>query len=79
MPLLAAALLGPPFLLVLLLWMQRVEQRLPDGSLGDHVLAFLDDARPDEVEELVVNGLGPALDRYWRRRRLARLVPGLTP
>ena len=78
MPLLVPALLDPLVLLGLLMWMERVERGLPDGSLGDHVLAFLDDARPDEVEELVVNGLGPALDRYWRRRRLARLVPGLT-
>lgn len=75
---LAIGLLAPLALLGLLLWMQRVEHGLPDGSLGDQVLAFLDDARPDEVEELVVNGLGPALDRYWRRRRIARLLPGLT-
>jgi hypothetical protein len=75
---LALGLLSPVLFLLLLLWMERVERALPDGSLGDEVLAFLDDARPDEVEELVVNGLGPALDRYWRRRRLARLLPGLT-
>jgi hypothetical protein len=77
-PALALGLLSPMLFLLLLLWMERVERRLPNGSLGDEVLSFLDDARPDEVEELVVNGLGPALDRYWRRRRLARLLPGLT-
>lgn len=76
---LAIALLSPGALLLLVLSMERVERDLPSGSLGDEVLRFLDDAHPDEVEELVVNGLGPALDRYWRRRRLARLVPGLTP
>ena len=71
-------LASPLALMVLLLWMSRVEQGLPDSSLGDQVLSFLDGAQPDEVEELVVNGLGPALDRYWRRRRIARHLHALT-
>jgi hypothetical protein len=66
--LLPFALLLPVLLLFLMLGMERVEGPLREG--------FLDSARPDEVETFVSEGFAPALDRYWRRRRLGRLLPG---
>lgn len=70
------ALLLPLLLLGLLLAMERVEQPLREDSLTDQLTGFLDSARPDEVESFIREGFGPALERYWRRRRLARLLPG---
>jgi len=60
----------PGVLLVLLLAMERVEAPLRQESVGDHLVQFLDSARPDEVETFVSQGLATALDRYWRRRSL---------
>ncbi|MDQ1704507.1 MAG: hypothetical protein QOF18_873 [Frankiaceae bacterium] len=60
----------PGVLLALMMAMERVEAPLRQESLGDELVAFLDSARPDEVETLVSQGLAPALDRYWRRRSL---------
>jgi hypothetical protein len=74
---LLVSLLSPLGLLGLLLAMERVEQPLRRVSLVDELAGFLDSAHPDEVEAYVSEGLGPALDRYWKRRRLARLLPGL--
>jgi hypothetical protein len=58
----------PALLLVLMLMMERVEAPLRDEALGERVARVLDDARADEVESLVSEDLGPAVDRYWRRR-----------
>ncbi len=69
-------LLLPLLLLGLLLAMERVEQPLREHSLTEQLDVFLDTARPDEVESFIREGFGPALERYWRRRRLARLLPG---
>ncbi len=69
-------LLLPLLLLGLLLAMERVEQPLREHSLTEQLDVFLDTARPDEVESFIREGFGPALQRYWRRRRLARLLPG---
>ena len=69
----------PLWLLGLLLAMERVEQPLRRPAPEDQLAAFLDSAQPDEVEAYITEGLGPALERYWKRRRLARLIPGLTP
>lgn len=70
------ALLFPGVLLVLLLAMERVEVPLRDEAIGEHVIAFLDQAQPDDVEALVRNGLAAAMERYWRRRALrSRLLP----
>ena len=66
-------------LLGLLLAMERVEQPLRKVSVVDELAGFLDTAHPDEVEAFVSEGLAPALDRYWKRRRLARLLPGPAP
>ncbi len=58
----------PLLLLGLALVMQRVEQGLTADPTAD-LETFLATARPDEIEAYVSQGLGPALDRYWRRRR----------
>ena len=65
----------PGVLLLLLLAMDRVEAPLRVESVGDQLVEFLERARPDEVETFVSQGLGEALDRYWKRRSLrARLL-----
>jgi hypothetical protein len=69
-------LLLPFVLLLLMLAMERVERPLRQASVSDELEAFLDTARPEEVETFVSEGFAPALERYWRRRRLSRLRPG---
>ena len=66
-----------PFLLMgLMLAMERVEQPLRVDQIGDDLVHFFETARPDEAETFVREGYGPALTRYWRRRRIAsRLAP----
>lgn len=76
MHLIALGLLLPFALLLLLLGMERVERPLRVDSVSDQIESFLDSARPDEVEAFVREGYAPALERYWKRRRLARLIPG---
>jgi hypothetical protein len=71
-------LLLPFVLLVLMLAMERVERPLRRESVNEQLEDFLDTARPDEVETFVSEGYAPALERYWRRRRLSRLLPGRT-
>ena len=78
MPVLILGLLVPVLLLFLMLMMERVERPLNDDAVGDQLVTFLDTARPDEVETFVTEGYAPALERYWRRRRLSRLLPGRT-
>ena len=72
----ALGLLLPLALLGLMLAMERVERPLRVDAVGEQLEAFLDTARPDEVETFVSEGYAPALERYWRRRRLSRLLPG---
>ena len=74
--LLIVALLVPLLLLGLMLGMEHVERPLRQDSTTDELAAFLDTARPEEVEAYISEGFGPALERYWKRRRLARLLPG---
>jgi hypothetical protein len=74
--LLPLALLLPVLLLLLMLGMERVEGPLREDAVSDQLETFLDSARPEEVETFVSEGFAPALDRYWRRRRLGRLRPG---
>jgi len=64
------ALAFPGVLMLLLLAMERVEAPLRVESVGDRLVEFLESARPDEVETFVSQGLGEALDRYWKRRSL---------
>jgi hypothetical protein len=74
--LLSITLVLPLLLLVLMLAMERVERPLRVDSVSDQLESFLDSARPEEVETFVSEGFAPALERYWRRRRLSRLLPG---
>jgi hypothetical protein len=74
---LTLTLLFPLLLLGLLLGMERVERPLRQASPTEELEAFLETARPEEVEAYISEGLAPALERYWKRRRLARLLPGL--
>ena len=74
-PLLLLGLLLPMGLMVLMVLMERVEAPLRRESVSEQLENFLDTARPDEVETFVEEGFGPALDRYWKRRRLSRLMP----
>jgi hypothetical protein len=73
--LLPITLLLPLALLGLMLAMERVERPLRVDSVTDELEGFLDSARPEEVETFVSEGFAPALERYWRRRRLSRLLP----
>ena len=74
--LLLVAMLLPLMLLALMLMMERVERPLRVDSVSEQLESFLESARPDEVETYVSEGFAPALERYWRRRRLSRLLPG---
>ncbi|MCW2499873.1 MAG: hypothetical protein JWN87_1549 [Frankiales bacterium] len=76
MSVLLLGLLLPVGLLFLMLAMERVERPLRRESVSEQLETFLDTARPDEVETFVSEGYAPALERYWRRRRLSRLLPG---
>ena len=79
MTVLLLGLLLPLALLGLMLAMERVEKPLREESVvNDQLETFLETARPDEVETFVSEGYAPALERYWRRRRLSRLIPGRT-
>ncbi len=73
--LLPITLLLPVALLLLMLAMERVERPLRVDSVSEELEVFLDSARPEEVETFVSEGFAPALERYWRRRRLTRLLP----
>lgn len=78
MSVLLLGLLLPLVLLGLMLAMERVERPLRVGSMSEELETFLATARPEEVETFVSQGYATALDRYWRRRRLSRLLPGRT-
>ena len=78
MSVLLLGLLLPLVLLGLMLAMERVERPLRVGSMSEELETFLATARPEEVETFVSEGYATALDRYWRRRRLSRLLPGRT-
>ena len=70
------ALSLPLLLLALMLCMERVERPLRVDSVSEQLTSFLETAHPDEVETYVSEGFSAALDRYWHRRRLSRLLPG---
>ena len=76
MTLLPLTLLLPVMLLLLMLGMEKIEGPLREDAVSEQLESFLDSARPDEVETFVSEGFAPALDRYWKRRRLGRLLPG---
>ena len=72
------ALAMPFVLLLLMLAMERVEQPLRVDELEQDVrgvlLAAEDGVPAEQVESLVREGYGPALKRYWRRRRVLALL-----
>lgn len=70
------ALLFPVALLLLLLGMEQVERPLRAEVTSEDLAEFLESARLDEVEMYVSRGFAPAVERYWRRRRLIGLLPG---
>jgi hypothetical protein len=76
--LLVVALLLLGLLLLLVLAMERVERPLRRASVSEQLETFLETARPDEVESFISEGFAQPLDDYWKRRRLARLLPGRT-
>lgn len=65
----------PIVLLALPLLMERIERPLRTETTYEEVAVVLSDGRPEEVEQLVSEGYAPAVQRYWRRHRLARLLP----
>lgn len=67
--------ISPMVLLGLMLVMERVERPLRQRSVTDDLEAFLDNARPDEVETFVSRGFAPAIEDYWSRLRPARRGP----
>lgn len=69
------ALLFPPLLLLLLGYMERIEKPLRSEMIGDRVGEFLATARPDEIETFISSGMAPALERYWRRQRVSKMLP----
>jgi hypothetical protein len=65
-----------PFILLLfMILMERVENPLRTVAVEDRVEEFLDEARPQEVDTFVREGLPAALEQQERHRRLARLLP----
>ncbi len=66
-------LLFPLLLLVFAMLMERVEARLQNNSVSENeVEEFLDQARPEEVNTFIREGLGRALDLFRLRRRPRR-------
>lgn len=78
--LILTAIAMPFVLMLLMLAMERVEEPLRVAQVGSDVRGLLkhddDDAEvpADQVESLVREGYGPALERYWRRRRVLALL-----
>jgi hypothetical protein len=70
-----AILACPIVLLLLLLWMDRVERPLRTAALADRLPTTLETAPADEVEELVTEIFESPVRRYWRRHRITRLLP----
>jgi hypothetical protein len=68
--------LGFPFLLLaFMVLMERVESPLREAAVEDQVETFLDEARPEELDTFVREGFSAALERFWSRQRLSRLLP----
>ncbi|HEY9475090.1 MAG TPA: hypothetical protein VIS06_14755 [Mycobacteriales bacterium] len=71
-------LLFPLLLMGFMLFMERVESPLRKVAVENQVEEFLDTARPDEVDTLVIEGLAVALHNWEDRRKrrgLTRLLP----
>src|SRR5690349_6777647 len=68
-------LLFPFVLLAFMVMMERVESPLRRVAVESEVEGFLESARPDELDTFVREGFPVALERFWSRRRLSRLLP----
>jgi hypothetical protein len=68
-------LLFPFVLLGFMIVMERVESPLRQVAVENQVESFLDEARPEELDTFVREGLPVALERFRGRRRLSRLLP----
>ncbi len=64
--------LFPVVLMLLTLGMARVEARLGEQSMEDEVGEFLDHATSGDVDTLVHEGMGRALETFRRRRHRPR-------
>jgi len=65
-----------PFILLgFMILMERVEGPLRTVAVQNRVEEFLDEARPEEMDTFVRDGLPAALDERERRRTLSRLLP----
>ena len=64
----------PFVLLAFMILMERVEGPLRTVSMEDRVEEFLEDARPNEMDTFVRDGLPAALDERDQRRKLSRLL-----
>lgn len=63
-------LLFPLLLMVFAMLMERLESRLQTSAVTEHdVEEFLEQARPEEVNTFIREGLGRALDLFRLRRR----------
>jgi hypothetical protein len=65
----------PFVLLAFMIVMERVETPLRSVAVEDRVEEFLDEARPEEMDTFVREGLPAALDERDRQRKLSRLLP----
>jgi len=66
-------LLFPLLLLIFAVLMERLEARLQNGSVTENEIEeFLDQARPEEVNTFIREGLTRALDIFRLRRRPRR-------
>ena len=65
----------PFVLLAFMILMERVEGPLRTVAMENRVEEFLEEARPDEMDTFVRDGLPAALSEHDQRRKLARLLP----
>ncbi|MGY1740402.1 MULTISPECIES: hypothetical protein [unclassified Blastococcus] len=70
-------ILFPPLLIAFLLVMERVEEPLRRPTPRREVAEFVDTASAGEVETLTHSGVGRAMGRWRRRRRVKRAAPPL--
>jgi hypothetical protein len=65
-----------PFILLgFMILMERVEGPLRTVAVENRVEEFLDEARPEEMDTFVRDGLPAALNEREQRRTLSRLLP----
>lgn len=63
----------PLVLLALPLLMERVERPLRSEATVEVLVRTLQEAHPEELQRLTREGYAPAVERYWRLRRLGSL------